>query len=202
MLIARRKLLIGLGLMSFFPRSAAAAIELVEAGRVLSVLGQSTGQSGGKQRALGDGDSVFLDELIRTGAAARLSLRLGQATRLSLGERTRLRIDRYLVNRGGEMVLERGAILFDRPDSPASGSMNVATPFALIAARGTKFFAGPSQGVFGVFVEHGLVTVRNRAGAVTLTDGLGTNLRSMRVKPTPPKPWGLARIQAAEASVS
>jgi ferric-dicitrate binding protein FerR (iron transport regulator) len=145
---------------------------------------------------------VFLDELIRTGAAARLSLRLGQATRLSLGERTRLRIDRYLVDRGGEMVLERGAILFDRPDSPASGPMNVATPFALIAARGTKFFAGPSQGVFGVFVEHGLVTVRNRAGSVTLTDGLGTNLRSMRVRPTPPKPWGLARIAAAEASVS
>jgi ferric-dicitrate binding protein FerR (iron transport regulator) len=202
MLLARRKVLIGLGLMSFLPRSAAAAIELIEAGRVLSVLGTSTGQSGGKQRALGDGDRVFLDELIRTGAAARLSLRLGQATRLSLGERTRLRIDRYLVNRGGEMVLERGAILFDRPDNPGSGPMNVATPFALIAARGTKFFAGPSQGVFGVFVEHGLVTVRNRAGSVTLTNGLGTNLRSMRVRPTPPKPWGLARISAAEASVT
>ena len=53
-----------------------------------------------------------------------------------------------------------------------------------------------------MFVEHGLVTVRNRAGAVSLTDGLGTNLRSMRVAPTPPKPWGLARIRAAEASVT
>ena len=74
--------------------------------------------------------------------------------------------------------------------------MNVATPFALIAARGTKFFAGPSQGVFGVFVEHGLVTVRNRAGAVTLRAGQGTNLRSTRIAPTPAQPWGLRRASA------
>ena len=83
------------------------------------MLGSSTALVRGKLRALGGGDSVYLDELVRTGASARLALRLGQSTRLSLGERTRIRIDRFLVDRGGAMVLERGALLFDRPDNAA-----------------------------------------------------------------------------------
>ena len=202
MSIDRRSLILGLGLLAVHPRSAQAAIELVEAGKVVTVLGSSTALVRGKLRALGGGDSVYLDELVRTGASARLALRLGQSTRLSLGERTRIRIDRFLVDRGGAMILERGAILFDRPDNASSGPMDVATPFALIAARGTKFFAGPSNNVFGVFVEHGLVTVRNRAGAVTLRAGEGTNLRSTRIAPTPPTPWGAPRIRAALASVT
>ena len=201
MLIARRDVLIGLGLLGLRPTLASAAIQPVQAGKVTSVLGGSTAQNGQAQRTLSNGDVVFMDELIRTGAAARLGLRLGQTTRLSLGERTRVRIDKFLIDRGGDMVLERGAILFDRPDNPSSGPMNVATPFALIAARGTTFFAGPSKGVFGVFVAHGVVTVRNRAGAVTLTEGQGTDVRSMTTRPTPPKAWGAPRIAAAMASV-
>ena len=76
--------------------------------------------------------------------------------------------DRYIQNR---LTPQQQNRLLDRPDAPPSGPLSVATPFGLIAARGTKFFAGPSQGTFGVFVEHGLVTVRTRVGAVTLTNG-------------------------------
>jgi ferric-dicitrate binding protein FerR (iron transport regulator) len=121
---------------------------------------------------------------------------------LSLGERTRLRIDRFLVDRGGVLVLGRGAMLLDRPSEPPSAPLEVTTPFGLIAARGTRFFAGPSNGVFGVFVEHGLVSVANRGGRVELRAGQGTNLTSSRIAPTPPVPWGQPRIAAAYASVS
>jgi ferric-dicitrate binding protein FerR (iron transport regulator) len=202
MLIHRRSLLIGLALAGVRPSLATAAMQIVEAGSVVQVTGQSTGQLRGEKRTLTVGDSVFIDDMLATGAGARLAAKLGEATRLSLGERTRLRIDKFLIDRGGELVLERGAILFDRPDDKPSGPLNLTTPFGLIAARGTKFFAGPSDGVFGVFVEHGLVTVKTRGGQVSLTNGQGTNLKSRSAPPTPPKTWGDARIAKAIASVT
>ncbi len=202
MLIHRRSMLIGLALAGVRPVFAQAAMQIVEAGSVLQVTGQSTGQLRGAKRSLAVGDSVFIDDMLATGSGARLAARLGELTRLSLGERTRVRIDKFLVDRGGELVLERGAILFDRPDDKPSGPLNLTTPFGLIAARGTKFFAGPSNGVFGVFVDHGLVTVKNRGGQVTLTNGQGTDLKSRSVAPTPPKAWSDSRIAMALASAS
>jgi ferric-dicitrate binding protein FerR (iron transport regulator) len=202
MLIHRRSLLIGLVVAGIRPDLAAAAIQVVEAGSVLRATGQSTGQLRGAKRNLAVGDSVFIDDMLSTAASARLAAKLGELTQLSLGERTRVRIDKFLVDRGGDLVLERGAILFDRPDDKPSGPLNVTTPFGLIAARGTKFFAGPSAGVFGIFVVHGLVTVKNRGGQVSLTNGQGTNLTSRRIAPTPPKAWGDARISQALASVT
>ena len=68
----------------------------------------------------------------------------------------------------GELTLDGGALLFSRPEDPPSGPLDLHTPYGLIVARGTEFFAGPSEGAFGVYVEHGLVTVRTRAGAVRL----------------------------------
>ncbi|GLS17302.1 hypothetical protein GCM10007874_03170 [Labrys miyagiensis] len=184
------------------PGFAAAAMQIIEAGSVVQVTGQSTGQLKGEKRTLSVGDSVFIDDMLTTGAGARLGAKLGEMTRLSLGERTRVRIDKFLVDRGGELVLERGAILFDRPDDKPSGTLNVTTPFGLIAARGTKFFAGPSNGVFGVFVEHGLVTVKTRGGQVSLSNGQGTDLKSRSAPPTAPHSWGDMRIAQALASVT
>jgi len=199
--IHRRSVLVGLAAAGLGPGLADAAMQIIEAGTVQAASGETTGQLRGEKRVLAVGASVFIDDMLGTGAGARLAVKLGEATRLSLGERTRIRIDRFLVDRGGELVLERGAMLFDRPDDPPSGMLKVTTPFGLIAARGTKFFAGPSNGVFGVFVEHGLVTVRTHGGQVTLTNGLGTNLTGIRTAPSKPVAWKAVRIADAEASV-
>ncbi len=179
-------------------RTAAAADP---AGRVDSAKGRSTGVLDGAVRELQVRSEVFLQELVQTFAQARLHLALGE-TRVSLGERTRLKIERAVVERGGQLLLERGALLFDRPEGSSGGEPVVRTPFAIIAARGTRFFVGPSNGVIGVFVERGAVSVRNNAGAVVLEAGEGTNLTSPDVAPTPPVEWGAARIAAALASVT
>jgi ferric-dicitrate binding protein FerR (iron transport regulator) len=201
MLVARRSVLIGLGLIGLGPDLAAAAIEAVKVGNVLAVTGATTGQIGGTKRPLVLGAPVFIDDTLATGDAARLSAHLGTATKLSLGERTRIKINQFLVDSGGALTLGRGAMLFDRPDDPASGPLEVMTPFGLIAARGTKFFAGPSEGVFGVYVAHGLVTVRTRVGAVHVTVGLGTHIASIRAAPTKPKVWAPSLVAAALALV-
>lgn len=186
------------GLSALAP--AATAADAV--GEVASTRGKATGLIGGVARELENGADVFLDETLQTSAQSRLSLQLGTATKLQLGERTRLKIDKAIVEQGGEIVLERGAIMFDRADSDKGGSLVVRTPFSVIATRGTAFFVGPSNGVIGVMVRRGTVAVRTKGGTVSLRPGEGTDLTSATAAPTPPKQWGAARIAAAMKSVN
>ena len=115
---------------------------------------------------------------------------LAPGTRLRLGEKARLTIDRYLINAGGELTLQSGAMLFDRAEGAPPAAIQIRAPFGLIAVRGTRFFAGPSGAVFGVFVARGAVTVASGFGAVTLRAGEGTDLRYPGDAPSPPARWG------------
>lgn len=172
------------------------------AGRVEMAKGRSTALLNGPARNLQMDADLFLQELVQTYAGARLAMALGVDTRVNLGERTRFKIEQSVVDRGGVLLLERGALLFDRPDAGDHGEAIVRTPFAIVAARGTRFFVGPSNDVIGVFLERGAVTVRNNAGRVVLQAGEGTDLVSPDVSPTPPSLWGAPRIAAAIASVT
>ena len=76
------------------------------------------------------------------------------------------------------------------------------SPFGLIAVRGTRFFAGPSNGVFGVFVERGRVLVVGVDTAVIVEGGFGTDIARPGAEPTAPHPWAAPRIVNAMASVT
>ncbi|MBP0579945.1 FecR domain-containing protein [Labrys sp. LIt4] len=198
--IHRRSLLAGLLLAGIRPDRVLARAA-AEAGSILGASGESTAQARGRIRLLSVGDPVYLNDLLATGERARLSAQLGDATRLLLGARTRVRIDKFLIDRGGRLVLERGAIMFDRAHDRPSGELSVTTPFGLIAARGTRFFAGPSWGKFGVYVEDGVVDVATRGGTVRLTPGFGTELTGMQAAPAAPAPWSPLRISEARSVV-
>ena len=73
--------------------------------------------------------------------------------------------------------------------------------FGLIAIRGTRVFAGPSNGVFGVFVVHGSVDVTAAGKTVKVDRGFGTNIAKPGDPPTDPAAWKPPRIRAALASV-
>jgi hypothetical protein len=198
----RRALLAGLLALGLFPAAPSGSAAAEAVGEVSAKRGRSTGLLEGELRELRIGAQLFLTELVETGRAARLTMALGKSTIVRLGERTRLTIEKRIVEHGGQLLLERGALLFDRPDSGGRDDAIVRTPLAIIAARGTSFFVGPSQDVVGVFVERGSVRVRNNGGSVELNAGEGTNLTSPDVAPTPPTEWGAARIAAAFESVS
>jgi ferric-dicitrate binding protein FerR (iron transport regulator) len=168
----RAVLLAGLAACALLTPAATFAAD--PAGRVSAARGRSTALQEGALRELAEGSEVFLLDLVETRAEARLSLRLGSRTTLRLGERTRLKIEKSVVEHGGELVLERGALLFDRPDAAQREDAVVRTPLAIIAARGTSFWVGPSQDVTGVFVDRGSVVVT----------------------------WGAPRIEAALATVA
>jgi ferric-dicitrate binding protein FerR (iron transport regulator) len=118
-----------------------------------------------------------------------------------MGQQARLTIDRFLVNAGGEIDLRSGAILFDRPPGSAPTRVRIRSSFGLIAVRGTRFFAGPSAGVFGVLVVRGRVTVSAAGVRVLLRRGQGTNIASPGAAPTPPAAWKPERIRSALESV-
>ena len=196
--INRRILIAGLGLVGLAPFTASAQENV--AGKVDEAIGVVTAEGRDSPRPLAAQATVFVGDTVATGNASKLGMKLGRETELRLGELARIKIDRYLVNAGGTIQLNAGPLLLDKP--PTSPQVSIRSPFGLISVRGTRVFAGPSKGVFGVFVQHGRVTVTAAGKSVTLTDGEGTDIARRGVAPTPPARWGEERIRLALASVS
>lgn len=194
--LARRAVVLGLSVASL---PAIAADQ--PAGAVESLHGDAFGQMQASRRALTLAAAVFVGELVGTAADSTLGLHLGTATRVNLGPETSLRIDRFILAAGGVLELNRGAMVLDHDPAESRADMTVRSPFGLIAVRGTRFFAGPSNGVFGVFVFRGAVRVVGDHQWVDLGAGLGTDIARPGAEPTPPHPWAPARVQRALASV-
>ena len=169
------------------------------AGEVETTHGVCFARSGAAQRTLAPDADVFVGDAVGTGSESSLAMLLGKATTVRLGPDAQLRIDRFLMNAGGVLTLVKGAVLYDHDAKDGSDAIAVRSPFGLIAVRGTRFFAGPSNGVFGVFVERGEVFVVGVSTGVTVTAGMGTNITTPGTEPTLPVVWGQPRITAAMA---
>jgi ferric-dicitrate binding protein FerR (iron transport regulator) len=170
------------------------------AGVIEEIKGEGFAESPAARRALERNSPVFVADLVGTGAASRLLIQLGEQTRVRLGEQARLIIDRYLVEAGGEFRLEAGAMHFDRLPGKTS-PLRIRSPYGLIAVRGTRFFAGPSADVFGVFVERGSVSVTAGGREVVLLMGQGTDIPGPGDKPRTARRWRDLRIRNAMESV-
>jgi len=199
--IARRGLfglMLGGALASVFgtPSIAADAAGLVE-----DIKGEAFADASNQHRALQKSSQVYVGDNVATGASSRLTMLLGEDTTIRLGENARLVIDQFLSTTGGEISLPSGPMLFERPNGSRPMPVQIKSSYGLIAVRGTTFFAGPSNDVFGVFVEHGTVVVSNAGGEVTLNAGEGTNLATPDARPTAPVAWGKERIRKALDSV-
>ena len=143
---------------------------------------------------------IFVHDQIGTGSDSRVELRLGENTKIRLGERARLKINRFLLNTGGEITLDTGPMLFEKRDGRPM-PISIRSSYGEITVRGTRFFVGPSNNVFGVFVDEGSVTVTAGGRRVVLRAGEGTDISKPGTRPTAPKRWGQPRIKAAYASV-
>jgi hypothetical protein len=198
----RRSLLrTGIAAAILIPR-AARAEKAEPVGSVEDVKGEAFVEAQAARRSLDRAAPLFINDLVGTGLNSRLTLQLGKDTTLRVGAQARLVIDRLLVNAGGEITLQSGPILFDRPPGSAPARMQIRSSFGLIAVRGTRFFAGPSANVFGVFVERGSVAVAAAGARVVLRAGQGTNIARPGAAPTPAAPWRPERVRAALDSVS
>jgi hypothetical protein len=200
-LVVRRRTLLRAAIGAVFLVPGATRAQTPQpVGSVEDVKGDAFADARDQRRKLERAAPLFLNEVVGTGPDARLVLHLGTETTLRVGASARLTIDHFLVNVGGDISLQSGPILFDRPADAAPVSMQFHSSFGLIAVRGTRFFAGPSAGVFGVFVERGSVAVSAAGTQVTLEAGQGTNIAQPGAAASPAAPWGAERIRAAMQS--
>jgi hypothetical protein len=169
-------------------------------GTASEVVGDVVAELNAQRRKLRRKSSIFLNDTLRTATRSRLRALLARRTTLRLGAETSVRIDRFIVDSGGELVLDSGALLIDtRGKLPKR--LEVESPFALIAVRGTRFFAGPIDGIFGVFVARGAVDVTAGGSTVRLSTGEGTDIAQAGGPPGPVKRWGQPKIAKAMALV-
>jgi hypothetical protein len=198
--VYRRLLLQGLAASATLGvlRPAFAAQSIV--GTVSEVVGEVIAELNAKRRKLKRRSSIFLSDTLRTAARSRLRALLARKTTLRLGAETTVRIDRFIVDSGGELVLESGALLIDTRGKLLK-RLEVESPFALIAVRGTRLFAGPIDGIFGVFVARGAVDVTAGGSTVRLGAGEGTDIAQAGGPPGPVRKWGAPKIAKAMALV-
>ncbi|MDQ0318800.1 hypothetical protein QO002_000938 [Pararhizobium capsulatum DSM 1112] len=150
---------------------------------------------------LATGAEIMEKDLVATGADGFADLKLEGDTRILLGNQSELLLDSFIANQGGTLELGMGQMVFDRPEGLPKVDLALRTTFGMIGVRGTKFFCGPSRGVFGVFVEHGQVAVEG--GGVTQLVGPGEGVEIAHPGEAPNKPvlWKEPRIVEAYASV-
>ena len=194
-----RRAVLAAPMAALWSRAASAASA---AGAVEALRGSAYAQAMDTRRTLALASEIFIADQVSTSTQSALGLRLGTATLVRLGPEARLRIDRYLVNAGGVLELGGGAMLFEHDAAAHGPELAIRTPFGLLAVRGTRFFAGPSNGVFGVFVIEGAVEVVGAGSSVRVTPGLGTDILRPGAEPTDPHGWSAARVERALASVS
>lgn len=143
-------------------------------------------------RPLTMGDKVFRNETLNTGAQARAELRLSDQTSLVLGENAEVRLDEFVYDEKGSATLNlvTGALRFVSSLHGHPGKLTLRTPVATIGIRGTDFWVGPIDGVYGVLLLTGNVEVSNAAGTVTLdTPRTGTLISGPDVAPGDAVPW-------------
>lgn len=179
-------------------------------GAVSRIQGDANGTLGSTTRALSLNTTVSRNEIISTGDAARLELTFADNTRLTLGEKAKLTLDRYVFNpRAGNGTIRFAVIgafrfLSGRLSKLARSSVSVMTPVAAIGIRGTEFWAGPiDDQALGVFLIAGAVSVSNAAGEQILNQpGQGTNIATAGVAPGPVTFWPSAKVNRALAAVA
>lgn len=195
-MLSRRLLLqlgasVGMGLISTAARAAPSA------GAVTDLVGEGRIVSGADQKALTKGLPVSVGDAIHTGKNSRAGLKLGTNTIIKLGPSSSLVIESHLVDAGGVLELVQGSMYFEHANSTpaAPRKAEVRSPYGLIAVRGTKFFAGQSRGVFGVFLAEGRVDVSGAGRTVVLNPGYGTDISRPGAAPIPARIWPTDRVR-------
>lgn len=199
--LTRRILLGALAGTAFAGVPGRAQAEKAAVGAVSELKGEASAERNKETRKLAINASLFLGDTLTTAAESRLRAFLGRKTSLRVGSRTTVTIDTFIVNRGGELSLASGAILLDSGAGKFPAGLSVQSPFALIAVRGTRFFAGDIEGTFGVFVVRGSVSVTAGGKTARLNAGEGTDIARPGDPPGPVKKWGEPKIAKAMALV-
>ena len=191
-------------------QSGAQSVRPQAIGTVSRIQGEAIGVNGSATRPLGLNSSVFLNDVVSTGATARLEVTFTDNTRLTLGEKAKLTLDTYVFNpTASQGVLKFGLVgafrfVSGQVTKLARSDVSVTTPVANVGIRGTEFWGGPiDDQALGVFLIEGSVRVSNAAGERILSQrGQGTNIATPGAAPGPVTLWPPDKVSRALAAVA
>ena len=188
--------------------AAAARAAAATVGAVDKAQGQVEAAQAGDIRALAVEGPVLFGDRLRTGPQARLEAKLADGTVLTLGEKGRLTVDKFVYDpdrEGGKLALsvKQGAFLFvgGKIEGPTGGHVDIHTPVGTLGVRGTTVWGGRIDGGFGVLVLSGEVSLKTAKGRVVMHKGQGTMVFDGKA-PTSAAPWPDDRVTRAVATIS
>jgi hypothetical protein len=167
----------------------------------------SPAQIGAETAAVGS--LVHTNDRLTTGHKGRLQITFRDKSELTLGENATVTVDRYVFDPdagNGEILLTTGVAAFrlatGKIGELSNKKITVSTPAAWLGVRGTDFWWGPIDGLFGVLLmSNSKVEVRNDAGGVVLNkSGYGTDIDTMKGgdgAPSRPTKWDPSKVARA-----
>ncbi len=164
-------------------------------GTIAEIRGEGFAERDGERRKLTAKGDVFVGDLLSTGSNALIVMKLGASTTIKLGADSRLKVDRYLAETGGEFDIQAGHMMFERTGKPATQGISLKSVYGLLAVRGTRFYAGPNRGEFALLVGEGRVEVVAGGRTVMVRPQEGIDIHSPGAPPTTPAPWNQPRIR-------
>jgi hypothetical protein len=180
-------------------------------GQVVALTGQALVQhrAGTSAEPLTMQSRLYQDDLIHTQTASKVRLALVDGTTLVLGEHSTLHLSEFVYSPGQSrkslLTMVQGAFKLVISQVLPRSTFEVHTTNAVAAVRGTEWLGQVTRDATAILVLEGEVAVSHAsptvAGTVRLTAGSGTDVVGQQ-PPTPPKPWGEARIRALVAATT
>ena len=132
----------------------------------------------GKSRNALPGTPIESGERLLTGDKGRLSVKFSDDSLVQINAQSEFRIDQYAFN-GGSNESDKGLFSLVKGGfrtvtgalgKSGRGTYRVTTPAATIGIRGTEYSARLDNGLH-VQVDHGEISLTNRAGAFSVSEG-------------------------------
>jgi FecR protein len=194
-----------LGLLSLLPCAAADAQQPKSTGQVTALEGKVTVLRQGKftPEPLTLQKPVFQEDIIETDRASKVRITLVDATVISLGEQSRLELKQFSHDasqqtRSGRLAIAWGFFRAILKEMTSSSTVEVITPTAVAAIRGTDLMGEVTADSTAIVVLEGTVAISNIRpmfrGLSTLTPGMGTTVKGDEPPSTPTR-WSEPRIE-------
>jgi hypothetical protein len=193
-------------LLALFTLPAGADTQVGKVGRIQ---GSASATLAGKSVTVAAGGPVFLDQMIKTGAGARLMIEFVDGTQFTVGEKSSVTIDRFVFDPASSSnAIKLGVVgpfrfITGKVGKAIGSNVSIRTASATLGIRGTDVWGGRIDNQYGVFLAKGIVTVSAGGGQVVLSKpGSGTNIANPGALPGPVKQWPEDKVARALATVT
>jgi ferric-dicitrate binding protein FerR (iron transport regulator) len=194
-----------LGLLSLLPGALAHAQETKSIGHVTALEGKATVLHQGTfaPQPLTLQQRVFQEDIIETAAASKVRITLSDDTVISLGAHSRLELkefshDVHRQMRSGRLAIAYGVFRAILKELASPSTMEVSTPTAVAAIRGTDLMGEVTVDSTAIVVLEGVVAITNVRpifrGLSTLSPGMGVTVKGDE-PPGAPTKWSESRIE-------